>query len=645
MYYLKVHTVGEDRLQPPSACESSVEWGSVCGKESVMAANGPISSEEGNPPAAAMVSMAGEPVVAAMASVSENGRVRGGGRRFGEDDDDDSDDEDDEDDNQARSDVNGFVLPDRDGGDGGNGDDGVDGGDVSDGDEDGDGGDGGSTVERIIGNRSSISFSSGNPRVESCNGVVHLYRDVNAYPGTRGSLPLARSDQLCVLAVPIHFSVADFCQFAGAFLSQTSEIRIVREVGEVGEVGGSSSSRYMVLMKFREQSAADEFFRVYNGRSFSSLEPEICHVLYVVHVELTDSAERAATPPSGLTELPTCPVCLERLDQHISGVLTTVCNHSFHSACISKWGDSSCPVCRYCQQQPEKSTCTECGSSENLWICLICGYVGCGRYESGHAICHWRETQHCYSLELETQRVWDYVGDGWVHRLIQSKTDGKLVELPAPCTVKVGGTTSRDSCNEWGGGGGGGGCSSAAQDSDLEEAVISSKLEALSFEYNHLLTSQLESQRHYFEARLAEAEEKAVSVKVQKLAAKLDKVEKEKRFLAQLNEQLVKNQKEWQMKLQAQEERLNKVIEERGRRIAELEEENRDLMAHLGSQRVLENTADLRDGTVLPILAPQSSAVGGGAGGGGREGSGGLGSGSGSAGGRHRGGKGHRRHK
>jgi hypothetical protein len=29
-------------------------------------------------------------------------------------------------------------------------------------------------------------------------------------------------------------------------------------------------------------------------------------------------------PPPGHTELPTCPVCLERLDEHISGVVTTV---------------------------------------------------------------------------------------------------------------------------------------------------------------------------------------------------------------------------------------------------------------------------------------------------------------------------------
>jgi hypothetical protein len=50
------------------------------------------------------------------------------------------------------------------------------------------------------------------------------------------------------------------------------------------------------------------------------------------------------------------------------------------------------------------------------------------RYKGGHAIGHWKETQHCYSLELETQKVWDYAGDNYVHHLIQSKTDGMLVE-------------------------------------------------------------------------------------------------------------------------------------------------------------------------------------------------------------------------
>lgn len=61
---------------------------------------------------------------------------------------------------------------------------------------------------------------------------------------------------------------------------------------------------------------------------------------------------------------------------------------------------------------------------------MICGHIGCGRYNDAHAYHHYMETNHLYALELETQRVWDYAGDGYVHRLIQNTIDGKLVELP-----------------------------------------------------------------------------------------------------------------------------------------------------------------------------------------------------------------------
>lgn len=65
-------------------------------------------------------------------------------------------------------------------------------------------------------------------------------------------------------------------------------------------------------------------------------------------------------------------------------------------------------------------------------MCLICGHVGCGRYRKGHAAEHSRAHNHAYSLELEAQRVWDYTNDNYVHRLVQSKKNGKLMELPSP---------------------------------------------------------------------------------------------------------------------------------------------------------------------------------------------------------------------
>jgi BRCA1-associated protein len=154
-----------------------------------------------------------------------------------------------------------------------------------------------------------------------------------------------------------------------------------------------------------------------------------------------------------------------------------VCNHCFHNECLQKWGDSSCPVCRYCINRPQTSCCEICTATADLWICLICGHIGCGRYKDAHARTHYEMTHHCYSLEVETGRVrrlgacrdaphmcmlltavhaaacagfapastlalnvvccvpfqvWDYAGDGYVHRLIQSNLDGKLVEVPSP---------------------------------------------------------------------------------------------------------------------------------------------------------------------------------------------------------------------
>lgn len=82
------------------------------------------------------------------------------------------------------------------------------------------------------------------------------------------------------------------------------------------------------------------------------------------------------------------------------------------------------------------------------------------RYKEGHAIVHWKDTQHCYSLELETQRVWDYAGDNYVHRLIQSKTDGKLVELNSYCAH------ANDGCMSCGG-----------VDAATSEALLNSRVE------------------------------------------------------------------------------------------------------------------------------------------------------------------------
>ncbi|KAG0648642.1 RING finger [Hyphodiscus hymeniophilus] len=373
-------------------------------------------------------------------------------------------------------------------------------------------------------------------------GIVHLYRDGEETPELNGSADqsystiasaaLAEGDEekgkaeelaedcttLCVPAVPTYLTYNDFLGFAGK--------KAIEEISHFRMVMTGRSNRYMVLMKFRSSKAARRWQAEYDGKLFIEMEPETCHVLFVKSITLqapttsfpelsphdpfTPSTHLKPFPPPthSLVELPTCPVCLERMDD-TTGLLTILCQHLFHCACLQKWRGRGCPVCRFPNspltlptQSPydpdyeppfgvgDASLCSVCDCTEDLWICLICGKTGCGRYRGGHAKDHWKESAHNFALEIETQHVWDYAEDAWVHRLIREKGDSKLIELPS----------SRSGLGRMGSGGHGHG---------EREMVPIEKLEHIGLEYTHLLTSQLESQRVYFEELVGKAVAKA----------------------------------------------------------------------------------------------------------------------------------------
>jgi len=296
---------------------------------------------------------------------------------------------------------------------------------------------------------------------------------------------------------------------------------------------------------------------------------------------------------------------LERLDETASGILTILCNHSFHCHCLSQWkGDNSCPVCRYCQQpEPEGPTCSVCGTSESLWICIVCGYVGCGRYKNEHARLLFKETMHAYALELQTSRVWDYAEDRYVHRLVQNKSDGKLVELPPP------------------------GVPDPSTQPDM------SKVESISLEYSYLL----EAQRSYFQeqlrrtetqkhqkiqqleeeyadllwqkeehakkARQLEEEKKKWDKRVTELERKMQDTVKETKFLKDVNSAMSQSQDAWKEKIKETEKKLED--DSKDKKIEELQEQIRDLMYFIEAKDKIAKNEELQNGDV--ILAPGSN--------------------------------------
>ena len=216
-----------------------------------------------------------------------------------------------------------------------------------------------------------------------------------------------------------------------------------------------------MLLKFRDPLQASDFLVIFTGRAFSSLDTrETCHPIRIHHLVLHRTESSTTKPvaipafppevyssrarqlpellkgvPGGtIYELPSCPVCLERLDSTVTGLVTLPCAHTFDCDCLRKWGDSRCPVCRVSHlllssahddktlfgetgrgggEVMRLTKCSMCDSTERNWICVVCGVVGCGRYEpgKGHARRHWEESGHVLAMELETQRVWDYKGD------------------------------------------------------------------------------------------------------------------------------------------------------------------------------------------------------------------------------------------
>jgi len=425
-----------------------------------------------------------------------------------------------------------------------------------------------------------LQFFSGSHSMEITWGIMHLFKDRFQAPFDSDT---PRSEMICILGVPAKCTCQELQKYIAPVRDTIKHIKVIRD--------SIPNNQYMVLIRFKDQVSADMFYREYEGKPFNLLEDEVSHLVYVSRVEAIKTSMGGYFPGSDLTELPTCPVCLERMDESVDGILTVLCNHSFHNDCLVKWQDTNCPVCRH-SLTPEPSadqTCFECYATESLWICIICGYIGCGRYQEQHAYQHYRKTSHTYSMHLVNQRVWDYAGDNYVHRLIQGKGEvtGKVVAY------------NNNNCED-------------------------DKIDSLTLEYTYLLTNQLESQRLYFEEKIDILEagsrekisllessvhqaedqcrisnsklmkcEKELNIsnkKYENVVGKVGTLLKELRDEKELNKGLRENQSMWQEKMKNLECKIHQLEKNKQSEVAELQEQVNDLMRHLEVQSAIDNT-------------------------------------------------------
>ena len=208
-----------------------------------------------------------------------------------------------------------------------------------------------------------------------------------------------------------------------------------------------------------------EFCNRLNHETFSGAPWAVIKAFQVNSVHVYDSprADGIKERSRGLAELPCCPVCLDLIDPinlglpgledgrkcsqwcRLDGFSLNNADASSLHYCVNEskfvpWPPPShCAACKVIngntkpidsstslELSPPRNAslvgmlstnkCHQCEMTTTLWVCLTCGYVGCGRYTKKHAAQHFKERAHPYSLELATGRIWDYSNGKFVHR-------------------------------------------------------------------------------------------------------------------------------------------------------------------------------------------------------------------------------------
>ena len=394
-----------------------------------------------------------------------------------------------------------------------------------------------------------IKNKESNNLYEYIEGTVELYKlnsnnlSLTNTIETFRFLPINRTKYLFLINLPEDVSLDYFINYIGGEIQKINNITIITD---------PKTNFRSLIIQFFEQDMADNFYYNYKIRSIKENKSEFLYFVFLrniiyslekeqpklnlneINTNLKDEEEKKDEEKKEeytLYQLPTCPLCLERIETSNSGIETLLDNFP-----CERWTNykNSCKVCSKLSSSVIKLlTCEKCSIKSSLWCCLICGNIGCSRYQNGHAVTHFKETNHKYSLELESQRIWDYSLDKWVHRLI-------LRQNSTPINLD-------ENLNE---------------EKQLTEQEFYIRMESIINEYNKVLSSQLEMQRKYYGKEMDNLEEKYSSKNKEiknkynelkeKIEEKKKKINSNNKFIKDCNKkinQLEKKCKEIQEKI------------------------------------------------------------------------------------------------
>lgn len=300
-------------------------------------------------------------------------------------------------------------------------------------------------------------------------------------------------------------------------------------------IAGEATAPAEILLLESKGISLDDILQITNGESFATSGSTVLKILPIQSVHFITKKQQkqkvAAIESNSSLVIPSCPVCLHRIDPSRLGLPSPRNEHlctkfcaapdfdwsspEYKQACpkqrlLERWPPASrCEACRVIQHywyhdgdhggtdEANDMFCGECAMHTCLWVCLTCGFVGCGRYTNKHSVAHFQDTNHPYALELATLRIWDYMhGEygGYAHR-------ADLLDCPSspllchPWIARSGRFLERATSSS--------ALASSHGNFSIDDEKAPKKASVIGEEYEVLLQSALSDQAQHFEGEIS----------------------------------------------------------------------------------------------------------------------------------------------